>query len=88
MMLLKGFRHDTGDLFKLCGNFEGGKLKHHPFVMVCEGTIELCDSVSEMETYPPDTQVLTQWGGQWRSDFFEFKVSDWLAHKAIYPRGV
>lgn len=83
MMLLKGFRKQKDDLFKLCESFHGsGKLNHRPFLMVNEGTIEMCDTLAELETYPPETQVLVQWRGEWRSDFFEFTVADWLAFKA------
>lgn len=55
---------------------EGCLYKHTPFVVLTE-PISLCKSAQELvDTFPPETEVIAQWQGQWRSDFFYFRVQD------------
>ena len=38
--------------------------------------VEVIDNKEDLLKYPDETPVMGQWGGQWRSDFFKFKVGD------------
>ena len=75
------FRKDLGDFFKLSGVLNG-ELKHTPFVVLGqtldgETHITLCRSAKELvEKYKPETEVICQWVGKFRSDYFLMKVSD------------
>ena len=89
-MNFNGFRHaipgETDGFFQLSGIRENKKLPHHPFVVFHNDQVAICDSAQRLiEAWPPDADVIAQWGGQWRSDFFHFKVADLIAHIAIVP---
>lgn len=43
--------------------------------------IELVDNASDLINYRPETPVIAQWKGEWRSDFFRFTVNDY--HKFV-----
>ncbi len=78
------FRKDLEDYFKLSGIFESSKLKHTPFIVLTEegNGIELCDNVFDLiKKYRPSTEVISQWRGQWRSDFFYFTVFEVIEYK-------
>lgn len=59
-----------------------GEDPHHPFlVFVAEGEDAIRvriipDAATLVELYPPETPVMWQWPGRWRSDFFQFTVAD------------
>ena len=74
------FRKNTDDYFKLSGIREYKKLNHTPFIVLNNDTIELCFNAKDLiENYLPETKVLGQWEGRWRSDFFSFRISDLIA---------
>ena len=90
-MTFEGFRKATpgeeDGYFHLSGMRESSRLSHHPFIVFNDEAVSLCDSPKKLITeYPPDADVLAQWGGQWRSDFFHFKVADLIAHIALIPK--
>ena len=78
-------RSECIDLFIKSGIFDASKLPHTPFLAfrVNENTedptveIVLVKSAADLLTWPDDTQVMVQWPGQWRSDFFHFKVGEY-----------
>lgn len=78
-------RSDCTDLFIKSGIFESDKLPHTPFLVFRideknpDPTVEviLVKSAADLLTWQDDTQVMVQWPGQWRSDFFHFTVGDY-----------
>ena len=75
-------RKDTKGYFQLSGVLTYEALTHTPFlVFVIDGDtvgVKIVGSAEELVKYPPDTQVMGQWKGQYHSDFFQFTVSDAL----------
>lgn len=73
-----GVRKDTKDLFTLAPSFRpgAGKLKHNPFIVFDSGAVSVIDDLPTLMLFPDETQVMVQWPGQWRSDFFTFTVGD------------
>lgn len=76
----RDFIKDSKDLFELCPNFHDLKLSHHPFIVFGKDEIELCDRAKELAEYDPNTVILTQWEGKWKSNWFQFTVADYLKH--------
>jgi len=80
MKIITAGRTDLNDYFKLSGIREYKKLSHTPFLVFIplkdEVKVELIDSIIKLLDYPNDTQVMSQWRGQWSSDFFQFKISE------------
>ena len=83
MTIVKGAgRSDIKDLITKSGIFDSMKLVHNPFLVfqVLPGEVEDVVEVkivkipSELLNFPDDTEVMVQWPGQTRSDFFHFKV--------------
>lgn len=82
-------RSDAVDLFTKSGIFKGQKLDHHPFLAfiptkVMDGNVEIdhlevkiIKTSTEMLQLPDETDIMVQWPGQYRSDFFRFKVGDY-----------
>jgi hypothetical protein len=87
MTIVKGAgRSDIADLLTKSGVFDGQKLLHHPFlvfpVISSDGSedvveVKIAKTPSELLSFPDDTEVMVQWPGQFRSDFFHFKVIDY-----------
>ena len=83
----RDFRTDLNDYFKLSGIREFRKLSHNPFIVLNNGVIELCRNAGELiDNYPPETEVIAQWKGQWSSDFFYFKVEDLIEYIKKNPK--
>lgn len=71
------FRTGIQDYFSQSGVMGYSELKHTPFVVFNGKSVELCfNAKSLIENYKPNTDVIGQWTGKWRSDFFKFKVKD------------
>ena len=71
------FRQNTDEYFELSGIRECKKLSHHPFLVLNENTIEICDNAKDLiEKYSKWTPVIAQWEGKWESDFFYFLITD------------
>jgi len=72
-------RTDLENLFRLSGCLDGGST-HHPFLaFITDGdsvTVRLFDNAEKVRTLPPDTPLMVQWPGRWRSDFFQFTAGD------------
>ena len=87
MVTIKGAgRSDIKDLLTKSGVFDGHKLTHNPFLVftVKPGSdsgdtlvdVILAKTPAELLAFPDDCEVMVQWPGQHRSDFFHFKVID------------
>ncbi len=74
-------RRDLENYFELSGIFECEKLNHTPFlVFVIEDTlvcVKTVDNALALLDYPDETQVMGQWPGKKRSDFFRFTVGQY-----------
>lgn len=59
-----------------------------PFILVDlqAGKIQSTKYSGEMLAYPPETEVLNAWPGQYRTDIFTFKVKEALTQHAKYPK--
>lgn len=61
------------------------KLNQTPFLaFVISGEtvdVRIIDSADQLLRLPDYTPVMGQWRGDWRSDFFQFKVSDYRAYQ-------
>lgn len=77
-------RRDLEDLFRLSGVLQLSKLNHTPFLaFVVEGNtvdVRIIDRVEGVLALPPETPVMIQWRGSWRSDFFQMTVADIAAY--------
>lgn len=59
------------------------KFKHTPFIVVQDkdgnAVVQVIDNINEligMFGNKPDTKVIQQWPGEWRSDFFTFTIEE------------
>ena len=89
MKIVTSGRTDLENYFKLSGIREHTKLAHTPFLVffVASDTVEvrIVDSAKSLLEYPDDIQVMAQWSGQWRSDFFQFRVGDLREYVKAHP---
>jgi hypothetical protein len=89
MKVVTSGRGDLAEYFRLSGIREYKKLTHTPFlVFVISGhTVEvrIVENAKALLEYPDATQVMSQWRGQWRSDYFHFKVGDLREYIARHP---
>jgi len=80
MKIITSGRTDLTDYFRLSGIREHKKLTHTPFLifLTSEDAVEvrIVDNAKKLLEYPDETPVMAQWRGEWRSDFFQFKVVD------------
>lgn len=70
------FRKDLGDFFRSQDIATCKRLQHCPFIVLTEDGLELCDNSYDLMKYPPETEVIKQWRGEWSSNFFLFTVKD------------
>lgn len=68
----ENFRSDNDRLFELSDVLSASKLNHTPFIIFNGDKVELVRNGYDLLEYPPDTEVMVQWRGEWRSDFFHF----------------
>jgi hypothetical protein len=82
-------RTDLDDYFKLSGIREYKELSRTPFlVFVVNGEtveVKIVDNARQLLTYPDETQVMAQWSGRYRSDFFQFTVGQLRDYVAKHP---
>ena len=80
MKVITSGRTDLNDYFKLSGIRELKKLTHTPFLVfiVAGDTVEvrIIDNAKNLLELADEIQVMGQWKGQYRSDFFQFQVRD------------
>ena len=74
-------RKDTDAYFRLSGVLTQ-ILNQTPFlVFVIDGDtvdVHIAGSATALCDYPSNTQVMAQWRGEYRSDYFQFTVGDAL----------
>jgi hypothetical protein len=77
------------EYFRLSGIREHKKLGHSPFLvfLISNNTVEvrIVDNAKTLLDFADETQVMSQWRGQWRSDYFHFKVGDLRRYVAEHP---
>jgi len=90
MKIITNGRTDLDSYFKLSGIREYSKLVHTPFLVFVASAdtveVRVVDNVKKLLEYPDETQVMAQWSGQYKSDFFQFKVSDLRRYDTEHPR--
>jgi len=76
-----GVRHDLDDFFKMTDALTSEDRCHYPFIVLTPaGHVVIERKGSGLATqYPPESNVLCQWPGKWRSDFFHFTVKEFRA---------
>jgi hypothetical protein len=78
-------RTDIEEYFAKSGVFSMSKLNQTPFLVfvISDNTVEvsIVDSADQLLLLPDDTPVMGQWRGEWRSDFFQFKVGDYRVYQ-------
>ena len=89
MKVMTSGRTDLNDYFKLSGIRELKKLAHTPFLVfiVAGDTVEvrIIDNAKNLLEYADEIQVMGQWEGQYRSDFFQFQVRDFRRYVTENP---
>jgi hypothetical protein len=79
-ILLAG-RTDVDSYFRLSGVFDAERLNHTPLLVFSaeNETVQvlLLDDPRELLSLDDGTQVMGQWRGEWRSDFFQFTVGQY-----------
>jgi hypothetical protein len=82
-------RTDLDEYFSLSGIREYKKLTHTPFLvfLISGDTVDvsIVDNARKLLDYADETQVMAQWRGEWKSDYFHFKVSDLRRYVASHP---
>jgi len=72
-------RSDTENLFKLSTILKGGD-PHHPYIVITTSEkgvqVDIVKSLKALRLYPAGTDVLYQWGGKKKSDFFKTTVGE------------
>ena len=82
---LVGFRNENDNLFGASGLLSYKKLNHSPCVVIAGDTIVVEPELRKVLQFDDDCDVIFQWRGQWRSDFFHFKIRDLKAYIESHP---
>lgn len=73
-------RDDMRHFFGKAPNFTKASNPHTPFLVFSRGQnlvqIKFEENPRSLLDYPGDTLILAQWSGEFRSDYFQFKVDD------------
>jgi hypothetical protein len=89
MKVISSGRADLDAYFRLSGIREYKRLTHTPFLaFVVSGNsvkVKIVENATALLKYPDATQVMSQWQGQWKSDYFQFKVGDLRRYIARHP---
>lgn len=74
-------RTDVDSYFTLSGVFEAERLNHTPLLVFSTEEdsvrVTIVDDSRELLSMDDSTQVMGQWRGEWRSDFFQFTVGQY-----------
>jgi hypothetical protein len=84
-------RTDVENYFKKSGVVDSERLDHTPLLafIVSNETVKvrIIDKPAELLSLTDETQVMGQWSGEWRSDFFQFTVGQYRQYvEAKYER--
>lgn len=77
-------RTDLDDYFKLSGILDYEDLNHTPLLVFILSEdivkVRIVHKPPELLSLNDDIQVMGQWRGEWRSDFFQFTVGQFRKH--------
>lgn len=80
MKIITSGRTDLDEYFKLSGVLEWESLNHTPFLAFVEKDdvieVQIIGRLRDLLLLPAETRIMSQWQGQWRSDFFTYDVYD------------
>jgi hypothetical protein len=72
-------RKDVDSFFSKSGVLNY-KNPHTPFILFVEKNndveVEIVDKASDLLAYPDNYKIMSQWKGEWKSDFFQYTVGD------------
>jgi|GEM_PF-4062631 len=89
MKVITDGRTDLDAYFKLSGIREYKELTHTPFLVFVLSSnmveVKIVGNAKKLLEFPDETQVMAQWRGEWRSDFFQFKVGDLRNYVVKHP---
>lgn len=85
-------RTDLDNFFKMSGLMESPNLNHTPFLVFHrteDGIVvnTVTSAVRVASDFPPESKVMVQWPGRWRSDFFKMTVADIRAELEARRKG-
>jgi len=81
------FRVDTDRYFELSGIRRYKKLNHTPFLVIEDNVASLCFNARDLvANYGADAEVFSQWSGQYKSDYFYFKIKDFVDYINKKPK--
>jgi hypothetical protein len=79
-IILSG-RTDVDQYFSISGVFDYEQLNHTPFLVfeIAGETlhVQIIENAQKLLSFPDETQVMGQWKGDFRSDYFQFKVGQY-----------
>jgi len=75
-----GFRSENDNLFGVSDLLSYKKLKHSPCVVIAGDTMVVEPELRKLLQFDDDYDVIFHWLGEWRSDFFHFKIRDLEAY--------
>lgn len=77
-------RTDVADFFEKSRKFGKARQAHTPFLLFLQEDdlvrVQVVEKASELLKYADDTPVMSQWQGEYCSDFFQFVVGDYRQH--------
>ena len=89
MKVIASDRRDLDAYFRLSGIREYKRLTDTPFLaFVISGDtvkVKIVENAMALLEYPDATQVMSQWRGQWKSDYFQFNVGNLRRYIASHP---
>jgi hypothetical protein len=85
LQIITAGEKDCTAFFTKSDNFCRSKLAHTPFLAFLNEqvgdkitvTVQIVDNVPDLLKLPDSTQIMSQWQGQWRSEFFQFTVGEY-----------
>lgn len=85
-----GIRKDLEDFFRISGIRQVQERKHNAILVIDEKnktiTVEKSPERLISGAYDEDTDVLCQWPGKFRSDFFKFTIKEFKDYIAQNPK--
>ena len=90
MKIITAGRTDFDNFFKLSAFREYKKLSHRPVLIFRETPnqvqVEIIEKTGDLLLLPPETKCMTQWSGEWRSDFIQFTIGELLEYIKKNPK--
>jgi hypothetical protein len=90
MDIITNGRTDLDDYFENSGIREVKSLSHTPCLVFVKSNkdieVKIVYDPRELLMFPDETKVMSQWREKWRSDFFQFTISDLKKHIEKNPK--